>query len=120
MYRALAEHQPEGFLDSLAENVRWTIIGTTEFSRTYEGKTALIKGLLEPFMAKMDGPAVIEPTNLIAEGDFVAMESRGRARTVYAKDYNNTYCHIFRIRDAKVVEVTEYLDTELVTEAFSP
>ena len=29
--------------------------------------------------------------------------------------YNNTYCQVFRIANGKVQEVTEYLDTELVT-----
>jgi uncharacterized protein len=32
--------------------------------------------------------------------------------------YNNTYCHVFRIVNGKIKEVTEYLDTELVTRAF--
>ena len=31
--------------------------------------------------------------------------------------YNNTYCFVFRISEGKVKELTEYMDTELVTAA---
>jgi hypothetical protein len=46
------------------------------------------------------------------------MQARGKATTKSGKSYNNTYCQVFRIVNGKVQEVTEYLDTELVTSAF--
>ena len=118
MYRALAAGRPETFLGALDEEVRWTIIGTTPLSKTYSGKRQLVEELLEPFMENLEGPAEIRPENFIAEGDFVAMQSKGSAKTKRGVDYNNTYCHVFRFRDGKIVEVTEYLDTELVRAAF--
>jgi hypothetical protein len=50
---------------------------------------------------------------LIAEDDCVAVQLSGQAVTKDGQPYNNTYCHVFRIRDGKVREVTEYFDTEL-------
>ena len=120
MYKALEQGRPEAFLEALADDVRWTIIGSTKFSRTYAGKAELTEKLLEPFMAELDGHLAVEPANFVAEGAHVVMQSQGRSRTRYGKDYNNTYCHVFRLADDQVVEVTEYLDTELVTEAFRP
>jgi uncharacterized protein len=32
--------------------------------------------------------------------------------------YDNTYCLVFRVDAGKVKQITEYLDTELVTAAF--
>ncbi len=118
MYSALAAGEPEGFLSALDEGLQWTIIGTTPLSKTFDGKKQLVEELLEPFMKDLEGAAEIVPENFIAEGDFVAMQSTGKARTKAGVDYNNTYCHVFRIRDGKVLEVTEYLDTELVRAAF--
>lgn len=46
------------------------------------------------------------------------MQAHGKATTKAGKPYNNTYCQVYRITDGKVREVTEYLDTELVTSAF--
>ena len=53
----------------------------------------------------------------IAEGDHVVVEGRGQATTKAGKAYNNTYCWVYRIADGKVQELTEYMDTELVTAA---
>ncbi len=36
------------FLDTLAEDVRWTIMGTTAWSKTYLGKASVINDLLRP------------------------------------------------------------------------
>jgi ketosteroid isomerase-like protein len=38
--------------------------------------------------------------------------------TTSGKPYNNTYCIVLRLADGKIVQVDEYCDTELVTEAF--
>ena len=61
---------------------------------------------------------MITPDNLIADGEFVAMQSRGKSTAKNGKSYNNTYCHVFRINNGKIRELTEYLDTELVTSVF--
>lgn len=53
----------------------------------------------------------------IAEGDHVVVEVRGNNTTKAGIPYNNTYCFVFRIADGRVKELTEYLDTELVTAA---
>jgi uncharacterized protein len=41
------------------------------------------------------------------------VESRGAAETKDGQPYNNSYCHVFRFRGAKIAEVTEYFDTAL-------
>jgi len=46
------------------------------------------------------------------------MQAHGKARSKNGSPYNNTYCYIFRIADGKVRDVTEYLDTELITSVF--
>lgn len=53
----------------------------------------------------------------IAEDDLVVVEARGSNMTKTGKAYNNAYCFIFRLAGGKLQEVTEYLDTELVTSA---
>ena len=53
--------------------------------------------------------------NMVAEGDFVVVQSRGAAQTKDDRPYDNTYCHVMRIRDGKIAELTEYLDTELAS-----
>ena len=103
---------------AIADDARYTIIGTTKYSGTFNGKQELINKLLDPLTAQLEGGIAVTPDNLIADGDYVAMQAHGKARSKNGRSYDNTYCHVFRIANGKVQEVTEYLDTELVTSAF--
>jgi len=118
MFAELSKGNAEAFLGSMADDVRFTIIGTTKYSGTFNGKQELVAKLLGPLTAQLEGGISLTPDNFIAEGDYVAMQARGKATTKTGKSYNNTYCQVFRIAKGKVQEVTEYLDTELVTSAF--
>jgi len=118
MFAELSKGNAEAFLGAMADNVRFTIIGTSKYSGTYNGKQEVINNLLAPLGAQLEGGLAITPDNFIAEGDFVAMQARGKSMSKNGKPYNNTYCQVFRIAGGKVQEMTEYLDTELVTAAF--
>jgi hypothetical protein len=118
MFAELSKGNAEAFLGSMADDVRFTIIGTTKYSGTFNGKQELVAKLLGPLTAQLEGGISLTPDNFIAEGDYVAMQARGKATSKTGKSYNNTYCQVFRIAKGKVQEVTEYLDTELVTSAF--
>jgi uncharacterized protein len=102
----------------LADNVEWTNIGSTKYSGTYVGKERLLSELLAPVFGSLK--AGIKPTIdvIVAEGEFVVVQSRGEAETKDGRSYNNSYCHVFRLRDGKVAEVTEYFDTALTNAVF--
>ena len=118
MFAELSKGNAEAFLANMADNVKFTIIGTTKYSGTCNGKQELIQKVLAPLTAQLEGGISLTPENFIADGDYVAMQARGKATTKSGKPYNNTYCQVFRIANGKVQEITEYLDTELVTSAF--
>ena len=118
MFAELSKGNAEAFLGNMADNVRFTLIGTTKYSGTFNGKQELVEKLLKPLTAQLEGGITLTPENFIADGDYVAMQAKGKATTKSRKSYNNTYCQVFRITNGKVQEVTEYLDTELVTSAF--
>jgi uncharacterized protein len=118
MFAELSKGNADAFLGAMADNVRFTIIGTSKYSGTYNGKQEVINKLLAPLSAQLEGGLAITPDNFIAEGDFVAMQARGKSMSKNGTPYNNTYCQVFRIASGKVQEMTEYLDTELVTAAF--
>jgi ketosteroid isomerase-like protein len=54
---------------------------------------------------------------LIAEGEYVVMQARGRATAITGRAYDNTYCIVARIVDGQIREMTDYIDTELITRA---
>jgi hypothetical protein len=118
MFAELGKGNAEAFLGAMSDDVKFNLIGNTKFSGAFNGKQEFIAKVLAPLGAALDGGLVITPDNLIADGEFVAMQSRGKSTAKNGKPYNNTYCHVFRINNGKIREVTEYLDTELVTSVF--
>jgi ketosteroid isomerase-like protein len=106
-------------LGMIADDVRWTLTGTTRFSGTYNGKQELLDKLIYPLFGLMESRGTSTIDNVVAEGDYVIVQSHSNGRrTKSGNDYNNSYCMVYRIAKGKVAEVTEYCDTELVTAAF--
>ena len=118
VYAELAIGNSQPLLETLAEDIRWTVIGTTKFSRTFEGKQAVINELLAPLRSQIEGRIKVAAHRVLADGDYVVVEARGQASTKAGTRYDNTYCWVYRMADGKVQEATEYVDTELVTAAF--
>lgn len=109
----------DAMLGVMADDIRWTIIGNTKFSGTFNGKKELLDRLIYPLFSQMESMGTGVTNNVVAEGDYVVIQTRGSGRrTKTGKDYNNTYCIVYRLADGKVKEVTEYCDTELITAAF--
>jgi ketosteroid isomerase-like protein len=119
MFAELGKGNGDAFLGNMADDVQFTIIGSTKWSGTFKGKKELVEKLLGPLNAELEGGITITPDNFIADGDTVAMQAKGKSTTKSGKSYDNTYCQVFTFnKDGKVQRVTEYLDTELVTTAF--
>ena len=113
----LSKGNGKPFVESLADDFCWTIIGSTKWSGTYRGKQAVLSELLRPLFAQFADQYTNTAHRFIAEDDFVVVECRGRVTTKSGAPYNNTYCWICRVADGKLQELTEYLDTELVKAA---
>lgn len=88
----LAEGDGRPLAESLADDFRWTIIGTTKWSGTYEGKQAVLDDLFRPLLAQFADMYTNTAQRFIAAGDHVVVECSGRATTTDGKPYHNTYC----------------------------
>ncbi len=118
MFAELSKGNPEAYINTVADDVQYRIIGTGKYSGLYNGKQDMIARLFGRLGAQLEGQIEITPLNLIADGEYVAMQATGKAMSKNGVAYNNTYCHVFRIVGGKIKEITEYLDTELVTRCF--
>lgn len=119
-FKAIGEGNGEPLMALLDEQVQWTIIGNTRFSGTFNGKADVGTRLLAPLSGLLDGHLHITPDNVIADGDYVAVQGRGQSKTRAGGTYNNVYCWVYRWSGDKIVALTEYLDTEVVTASFGP
>ena len=101
-------------VESLADDFRFTVTGSSKWARLYDGKAEVLTNLFAPLRAAMEGPIVQTAIRVIAEGDSVVVEGRGRATTKQGKAYDNVYCHVLRLENGKLREWTEYADSALV------
>ena len=117
IFAELSNDNPRPLLDSMTDDFRFVVIGSTKWSRAYEGKQVVLDELFAPLMAVIDGRLNNIPFRFIADGDFVVVEARGNNRTKGGMEYNNTFCNVLRLEGGKLREWTEYSDTQLVAAA---
>jgi ketosteroid isomerase-like protein len=110
----LAKGNVQPIRELYADDIRWTTIGTTKWSKTYVGKQALRDELFGPLYALFADRYTGTAHRFIAEDDLVVVEARGQVTTKAGKPYHNTYCMIFRLAGGRIREVTEYCDTALI------
>ena len=115
IFAELAQGNPKPLFDAMAEDFRWTVSGNTKWSRTYDGKQVVLDKLLGPLRAKIIDRVRTNAQRFIAEGDHVVVEARGNNTTNSGLPYNNAYCFVIRMSDGTLREITEYMDTELVS-----
>jgi ketosteroid isomerase-like protein len=117
---ALSRGETRPFGDAMADDFTWHMIGTTPWSGTFAGKTDVRQRMLRDLFAQFATQYTNTPKRILADGDFVVVECRGNVTTKTGKPYCNTYCYVIRMREGKMVELTEYFDTELVSAALEP
>jgi len=115
IFSASARGDSRPLVDAMADDFRWTISGNGRWSRSYEGKQAVLTELFPVLRERIEGRIKMIPLRILGDGDHVVVEARGDNVTKAGGRYDNSYCFVFRLSGGKLVEVTEYMDSELVT-----
>ncbi len=103
------------FFGLVADDVCWTVIGSTPISGTYTTKSAFIEKAAGRLTAMFAGPVIAKIVDVRAAGDKVFLQWEGSAETTGGRPYEQTYCWVMTMSDGEVVEALAYLDTELVS-----
>ena len=92
------------------ESIIWTAgnnaIGGT---RTKEEVVSFAQNILSAFPTGI----TFNITGITAENERVAVEISGKAIHASGETYNNQYHFLLRIKDGKILELKEYMDTQL-------
>ena len=101
----------EAYLDFYNDDsIIWTAgdnaIGGT---RTKKEIITFAKDILEAFPNGIE----FKITGITAENERVAVEVQGDAIHISGKPYNNFYHFLLKIKDGKIIELKEYMDTQL-------
>lgn len=116
-YEEMSQGNSRPLLDLLADDVVWTVKGRTPWSRAYRGKASVLNDLLRELGVRLEGRYRATAERILADGDFVVAQAKAQATTKLGAAYDQEYCFVYRFEDGRIKEVTEYIDTELVTSA---
>ena len=107
-------------LDLMAEDLEWTIIGSTAISGVYTSRQAFQDAVGNMLRKAFKGP--IEPTihKVIADGSDVAVLFESHAETHAGPDYDQVYCWALEVVDGRIRRGTAYLDTAMIDAVVSP
>lgn len=114
---ALVAGDLEKIADSFADDATWTLSGTLPLSGVRRGRQAIVDFLTSAVALFVPGTQTFAFGEITAEGDRAVLEWRvhGTASAT-GKIYDNQYCGVFVIRDGRICEVREYLDSQHAAE----
>ena len=112
-YVAAAQAGDEEALASLfAQDATWTLAGELPISGVWQGREAILHEFLATAMSHYEpGSIRLEITGMIAEDEQVVLQWTSRARTRDGRPYENACIGVFTVREGKIQDVREYMDT---------
>lgn len=114
LFEKLVQGKTDEFFEHVADNVKWTVMGTHALAGTYHNKKTFLNRALGEVRKRLRGAWVLKIRNMVFSGDTVVVEMESLSTALNGKPFNNTYCWILRFEGNKVVEVRAYVDSALV------
>lgn len=112
-FAGLEHGDPSQFMPLFAPDISWRVMGTSAWSKEAHGLANVERDLVGPLFARFAGPYLNIPELILADGDRVVVLAKGHAETHEGATYANDYCFVFTLREGKITEVREYMDTKL-------
>ncbi|MET4084125.1 ketosteroid isomerase-like protein [Pedobacter sp. UYP30] len=119
IFAELSKGNDSPLIESMAEDMQWNWMGSGQWSKSFVGKSEVLNDLWKNVRTTIKQPYTVIVHRIIADGDNVVVEMTGQNETKTDRTYKNNYCWICRLENGKLCEINEYMDTELVTKAFS-
>lgn len=85
-------------------------MGSGPSARTYHGRQAYVDAAVMPLTRRLSGPVAPRLRGLWADEDHVIVRWDQEALALDGEPYRNSYAWFLRMRDGRVVAVTDFLD----------
>ena len=113
-YKSISSGDFDTVTSLMDENVKFHIIGESPFSGLWEGKENIYGTLVPAVVASLDQNTVSFGENwkiMCADDERVTGLMSARGKSLNGENMDQTYCHIFKIENSKIIEVYEFMDT---------
>jgi len=114
LFANLENGRPEAFFNHVAQDVKWTVMGTHPLAGIYHTKENFLAHTFARLDKLLKEGVVLRVTNLLVDGDTAAVELESLSTALNGKPFDNRYCWIARFSNGTILEVRAYLDSALV------
>ena len=114
LFANLENGKSDAFFEHVADDVKWTVMGTHPLAGTYHTKDDFISHTFARLDKILKEGVLLRVTNILVEGDSAAVEMESLSTALDGKPFDNRYCWIVTFSEGNIVEVRAYLDSALV------
>jgi len=111
IFAKLASDRPDEFLDHVADNVVWTVLGTHPLAGRYTTKAAVLRATFPRLGQLVKGAPRLFTRDILVDGDRAVVELYTSATSNRGVPFPKEYCWVCRFENERIVEVREYLDS---------
>lgn len=105
------------FFDLLADNVHWTVAGSSPVSGVYQSKELFLEKAVQPITNKLSEKITpVKLLGLYGDSDVVVLLWEGAAKAKDGLPYKNTYCWQLTLKAGKIISAIAFLDTYTLQE----
>jgi uncharacterized protein len=116
-FAAIGRGDMQGLLALFAEGIEWTIPGEWPLAGTHRGHAGVADLFQKAF--EMVEFSFLEAREFVAQGDRVLVAGLSRARVKATnRTFEDHWVFAFTIRNGKVTNIREYIDTLAVARGF--
>ena len=117
VYEAFAKGDIFTVLGALSPDIAWTEAEGFPYGGTYHGPKAVLEGVFMRLGTEWEGFAAV-PDEFIDAGDTVVVLGKYSGKyKASGKSFQAPFAHVWRMREGKATQFTQYVDTLLVNRA---
>ena len=114
LFANLENGKSGAFFEHVADDVKWTVMGTHPLAGTYHTKDDFISHTFARLDKILKEGVLLRVTNILVDGDSAAVEMESLSTALNGKPFDNRYCWVVHFSEGTIVEVRAYLDSALV------
>lgn len=114
LFNYLKTGESSQFFEHVADDVKWTVMGTHPLAGTYKNKEEFISHTFSRLNKILKEGVVLKVNNIIVQDNTAVVEMESLSTAINGKPFNNTYCWIVKFENEVIVEVRAYVDSALV------
>jgi uncharacterized protein len=113
LFEAIGRGDRAPYYDALHDDLMMQVMGSSSWSQIVRGKAKVLDVFFGHVSSRLSNRNPTKPFRFLADEDWVVVEAKGDMTALDGRPYQNDYCLHYRIKNGKIVEMKEYMDTNL-------